>query len=113
MVERPEMQIKLKRFGVGKWLPAISLVAVLLLSAMASAQVLYGTLTGTVTDKSGAVVPKLAVTLTNQSTGEVRSAVTNSVGEYRFGDVCPALMRFQCRALKISPLLLKTASPST
>jgi hypothetical protein len=71
------------------WLLAILLVATMLGSVVASGQVLYGTLTGTVTDKSGAVIPKLTVSLTNQGTGEARTVVTSSVGEYRFGDVLP------------------------
>ena len=70
-------------------LMAIMLVAALLGATTVTAQELYGTLNGTVTDKSGAVVPKLTVTLTNQGTGEVRTVVTNEVGEYRFGDVLP------------------------
>jgi hypothetical protein len=89
MVERPTMKIMMERFTANRWLLAILLVAAMMGSAVASGQVLYGTLTGTVTDKSGAVVPKVTVTLTNQGTGENRETTTTSTGEYRFQDVLP------------------------
>jgi hypothetical protein len=51
------------------------------------AQTSRGTVTGTVTDPSGAVVPKANVTLTDQATKVVRTAETNSAGIYRFDAV--------------------------
>ena len=42
------------------------------------------TLQGTITDKSGAVVPNAEVKITNKSTGESRSAVSNNAGIYSF-----------------------------
>jgi hypothetical protein len=49
---------------------------------MASAQVLYGSIVGTVTDQSGAMVPKATVRVTNTSTGLTREAVTDTSGYY-------------------------------
>ena len=46
----------------------------------ARAQVLYGSITGTVTDASGAVIPAITVTVTNQGTGEVRTTKSNVFG---------------------------------
>ena len=46
------------------------------------AQTIRGTLTGTVTDSSGAVVPGATVTATNGATGVADSAVTNQQGSY-------------------------------
>src|SRR5678815_1379282 len=46
------------------------------------AQVPTGTLIGTVTDPSGAVVPNATVTLTNKQTGAARAVETNSEGFY-------------------------------
>jgi len=43
-----------------------------------------GTLQGAVTDKSGAVIPSAEIKITNKSTGEARSAVSNSSGNYSF-----------------------------
>ena len=44
------------------------------------------TITGTVTDASGAVVPNASISLTNVATGQVRQSVSNSVGAYRFAN---------------------------
>jgi carboxypeptidase family protein len=41
-----------------------------------------GTLSGTVHDKSGAVVPDAKITVTNEGTNLIRSAVTDATGEY-------------------------------
>ena len=48
----------------------------------ASAQVLYGSIVGTLTDQTGAVVPKATVTVTNTSTGLSRQATTDTAGYY-------------------------------
>src|SRR5258708_7866767 len=48
-----------------------------------------GTVVGTVTDPSGAVVPGVAVTLTDISTNVSRSTVTNESGRYTVVNVTP------------------------
>jgi hypothetical protein len=45
------------------------------------------TINGTVSDPTGAVVPNVAISLANPSTGQVREAVSNSAGAYRFANV--------------------------
>lgn len=55
---------------------------VLIIAATAAAQSTLATLTGVVTDASGAVLPGSSVTLTNLSTGAERSTVTDSTGAY-------------------------------
>jgi hypothetical protein len=67
----------------------IALAFALLASPWASAQVLYGSITGAVTDKTGAVIPGVAVTLTNQGTAAVRSTTTDGSGNYLLPDVLP------------------------
>lgn len=52
-----------------------------------SAQVLYGILTGTVTDNSGAAVPGATVTVRNQNNGETRTLKMNGSGEYTIRDL--------------------------
>src|SRR5438034_9422940 len=47
-----------------------------------NAQVLYGSVVGTVTDQTGAVVPGATVTITNLATGQAREAITDSAGNY-------------------------------
>jgi len=58
-------------------------------SSVAMAQSSAGTVTGTVTDSTGASVPNAAVTLTDAATGGVRSATTNDKGLYTFPYVNP------------------------
>src|SRR5437868_4245648 len=50
-------------------------------------QVLYGSVTGTVTDQSGAVVPGAQVTVTNEATGLKRQAASDASGFYRVLDL--------------------------
>jgi hypothetical protein len=52
-------------------------------SAPAHAQSTLATLTGTVVDQSGAVLPGVAVTVANLTTGVVRTATTTATGEYQ------------------------------
>ncbi|HTS64830.1 MAG TPA: TonB-dependent receptor [Candidatus Acidoferrales bacterium] len=55
----------------------------------ASAQVLYGSVVGTVTDQSDAVVPTATVTLTSKGTGLSKEAQTDSGGRYSLVNVLP------------------------
>jgi hypothetical protein len=45
------------------------------------------TITGNVTDSSGAVVPNAALTMTNPATGQSRETISNGTGAYRFANV--------------------------
>src|SRR5579863_343740 len=47
-----------------------------------NAQVLYGSIVGTVQDASGAVVPAAAVSMVNTGTGQTHTATTSSAGVY-------------------------------
>ncbi len=51
-------------------------------AGIASAQVLYGSIVGTVTDQANAVVPKTVVTAKNTSTGLSRQVTTDEAGYY-------------------------------
>lgn len=53
----------------------------------ASAQVLYGSLTGNVTDPSLAAVPNVRVEALNTRTGISRSVTTDAAGSYSFNDL--------------------------
>lgn len=53
----------------------------------APAQVLYGSLTGNVTDSSSAAVPDAKVEATNTRTGVSRTGTTDSSGNYSFTDL--------------------------
>ena len=55
--------------------------------ATAHSQILYGSITGNVTDATGAVIPNETVTATNQANGETRVVTTNASGEYLIRDL--------------------------
>jgi outer membrane receptor protein involved in Fe transport len=62
---------------------AVAMAATLfLLPSSASAQALYGQMTGTVTDDSGAAIPGATVTVTNEGTGLAFDTVTDETGTY-------------------------------
>jgi protocatechuate 3,4-dioxygenase beta subunit len=46
-----------------------------------------GTITGTVTDGSGAVIPGATVTIENPVSGFKRSATTDAAGQYKFANL--------------------------
>ena len=54
----------------------------LCLAAVSSAQTITGTITGTVSDASGAVVPNVKITATNEGTGVQTTATANRAGIY-------------------------------
>ncbi|MGB0075017.1 MAG: carboxypeptidase-like regulatory domain-containing protein, partial [Terracidiphilus sp.] len=89
MSGRPNSDSRCHVSAIRILITAIAFLALFLVSSVAQAQVLYGSITGTVTDKTGAVVPNLPVTITNQATGEVRTEKANGVGTYTFLDVLP------------------------
>jgi hypothetical protein len=65
------------------------LCASLLFSSFAFAQKTSGTITGTVTDPQGAVVPDASVTISDVSTNASRTTTTNAAGTYSFPEVEP------------------------
>jgi hypothetical protein len=71
-------------------------------SPVASAQVLYGSMVGTVTDQSGAVVPKADVRAINPQTGETRNVTTDAAGRYTIGNVLPGVYEIHVTATGFS-----------
>ncbi len=63
---------------------AIALAFALFLSFTLVAQVNTASLSGLVTDPSGAAVPSVTVTVTNPTTGYVRTVTTDNAGNYAF-----------------------------
>jgi hypothetical protein len=59
-----------------------SIAAVVAFSTLASAQTATGVLQGRVVDATGAVVPQAKVAVENESTGVLRSLLTNSEGAF-------------------------------
>ena len=71
------------------------LAAILMLAATANAQTSRGTVTGTVLDASGAVIPGARVALTGVETGVRLSTDSNAAGVYRFDAVDLGLYKLQ------------------
>ncbi len=73
--------------------------ALLILSAAAAmAQVYYGSLTGTVTDSTGASISSAAITVTEINKGTVTKTVSNQAGIYLAGNLTPGRYRFEAEA---------------
>src|SRR5436305_9722080 len=64
-------------------------LALVLETPAAMAQVLYGSIVGTITDQSGALVPKAEVKAFNRETGETREVTSDDAGRYTIGNVLP------------------------
>jgi hypothetical protein len=70
-------------------LSACLLVLALVLTAHVNAQERFGTLQGRVTDQQGASIPGVTVAVTSLSSGETRTFVTDSNGQFLAADLNP------------------------
>src|SRR5439155_19892016 len=70
-------------------LPAALLTFVFFASAPLFSQSSNGTISGTVADASGAIVPGVTVTATNNATGVVATVLSNDAGVYNFASLLP------------------------
>src|ERR1700722_20551255 len=76
----------------------ILLFAICVPSMMAQSAGTAG-LAGTVTDPSGAAIPNVTVTITNNDTGQNRSATTGADGQYKFTLLPPGSYRVRFAAM--------------
>ena len=75
---------------------AAAIIAVAMVAMPAAAQVTTGTLTGTVKDAQGAVIPGATVTLTSDSRGtQLPDVVSNTSGDFTFVNVAPDVYTIQ------------------
>lgn len=77
-----------------KAISRLSICLMLVLSiftAIGNAQVLYGTLTGNVTDATGSVVPGAQVVAKNTQTGIQSTTESNAAGNYTFNNIQPGI----------------------
>jgi hypothetical protein len=75
------------------WIPAAVLTLWFLASTPAYTQVVGGSLSGTITDESGAAVPKTTVSITNVATGVTTNVTTNGQGIYNAPNLLPGNYR--------------------
>jgi len=87
---------------------AIWLIAVAVLGFVsvqrANAQVLYGSVAGTVTDQTGAVVPGAAITIVNDGTGLTRNTTSGSAGDYSITSLPPGTYTLSITAQGFKPV---------
>ena len=88
----------------------LTILSALLATGPASAQTLYGSLTGNVTDASGAAVPNAKVETLNLATGVVKSATTDDRGAYLMSDLQPGNYKVTISAASFSPRVMNSAS---
>ena len=77
-----------------------------------SAQVLYGSIVGTLTDQTGAVVPKATVTVANSSTGLSRQVTTDEAGYYSIPNLLEGTYDLSVSADGFKPYTQKGAAVS-
>ncbi len=68
-------------------------VTSLMLPGATHAQVLYGSLTGNITDSAGASVPGATVSAVNNGTNVSKETTTNGEGIYQFSDLLPGVYK--------------------
>ncbi|MDR3677003.1 MAG: carboxypeptidase-like regulatory domain-containing protein, partial [Acidobacteriota bacterium] len=80
-----------KNHLVAKWAALLACLTVCLLSVppVARAQNISGSILGTITDNSGAVIPGASVTVTNQDTGIEAKTQSGGAGEYVLANLPP------------------------
>jgi hypothetical protein len=94
----------------GVLLFGMSMVLTSLLIQPLHGQVLYGSITGTVTDPSGAIVPAAQVTVSNEATGFKRQTTTDAAGTYRVLDLPQGDYTIEVAATGFKPLKVANAS---
>ena len=78
-------------------------LTVLLSTDFWAQSVTSGAIAGTITDPSGAAVPKASVTLLNVATNANQTATTNQQGGYRFAFLAPGTYRITVNATGFQP----------
>ena len=80
------------------FLTFVVLVVSLWVPATALAQVAGATLSGTVTDQSGAVIPQSSISVKNIDTGIIRTSVTSAAGFYSVPNLLPGTYEVKATA---------------
>ena len=67
-----------------------------------------GQITGTIHDATGAIIPGVDITVTNEKTGEMRTALTNERGDYVVAGLKPSTYKV---AANLSGFSVSVAEP--
>ena len=77
------MNMQRHRRGERPWLVVLAAVLLVSVPSAVQAQIDTGSISGLITDQTGAALPGVTVTVTATTTGQVRTVVTNEVGRYQ------------------------------
>src|SRR5215470_13879491 len=92
-----------------RWSGALIAIVLLITAAMtAQSTISTGSIVGTVTDPSGAVVSGAQVTITNTATGQVIELTSNSAGAFNSGALSPGSYRVQISAKGFNSITTNT-----
>jgi hypothetical protein len=84
-----------------------AVLVVLMLAVNVAAQTVSGSMSGTVLDSSGQVVPGADVTLVHEKSGEERRTVTNEVGDFILPGLAPGPYTIRVTLAGFKPLEVK------
>jgi hypothetical protein len=101
-LHRPANSERLGKLGLFI-LPAVLLLLLAVISPEAIAQQITGTLSGTVHDASGAIVPGAQVVLKNEASGDVRTVAADSAGRFVITAIQPANYSINIQAKGFAP----------
>ena len=89
-----------RSFSFGRLAAALAMAGAFAVPTQAplSAQILYGSIVGNVTDATGAVIPGAQITVVNEGTGAERSGETNVSGVFSFSTVATGSYRIEVRS---------------
>jgi carboxypeptidase family protein/TonB-dependent receptor-like protein len=90
-------------FSHRSWLVTLSVFAILGLTTATFGQERFGEFNGHVTDPSGAVLPNVAVTITNRETNRVYTAQTGSSGDFVVRNLDPGRYNLRFEAKGFTP----------
>ena len=100
------MNVRGRNPMIGFALQLLCLLAILHISSPLRAQSFYGSIVGTVTDTSGALVPDATVTVTNIGTDEKQTAQSDAEGKISFVNLVPAKYRVEATKAGFKRFLL-------
>jgi Carboxypeptidase regulatory-like domain len=83
---------------IQNWLVVLLIVSMFVLPSAAQTTISTGSIQGTVTDPSGALLPSATITITSKTTGQVITVATTSSGTYTSGSLIPGDYNVQVQA---------------
>ena len=94
--------------GTLRYLAVLAMTWAAIAAAPAAAQVAGATLSGQVTDQTGAAVPSASVTIRDTAAGQTRVVTSNGVGFYTAPNLTPSTYEIETSAPGFSTLLQKS-----